>query len=166
VLDRHAPAQPEHEIPMEWLQSLVPDCVCCLEPRSGQVRPSTALTRLSAAVDELTELDPTDIPEAQALADLALLLTQVERLRVLRLRRLVDAQRRQLHHHADEPTLASWVRRRHDGVPGRDVALSRSIRPFSQLYQAVEDGSVSLEAAAEVARVLGKIRSTSTVPTG
>ena len=118
--------------------------------------PVGALVRAVAA---LAAQHPAELPGPVALAQTAVLLQQLEVLRVIALGRLADVDTRQLHHLHGAPSTASWVDRQ--GVPGLDrgqVALARKLRALPATAEQITAGRLSLAAGQLIGTALAKVR--------
>ncbi len=118
--------------------------------------PVGALVRAVAA---LAAQHPAELPGPVALAPTAVVLQQLEVLRVIALGRLADVDTRQLHHLHGAPSTASWVDRQ--GVPGLDpgqVALARKLRALPATTEQITAGRLSLAAGQLISTALAKVR--------
>ena len=110
---------------------------------SGGVLDVAVSPPVAELLDLLTRqvaLDPTSLPGAQAMADLDGLL-EVRRLvdRVL-LRRVGDAEARQLAPLVEAPTVSAWLRAQDAPVAADTVATARRLARHSSVEQAVWPG--------------------------
>jgi hypothetical protein len=130
------------------------------EPTAAPPPPSPEVLAFQRAVTGLGAADLSARSDGQALADLEALLQAAERLRVLQLDRLVDAQNRNLARLDDEVSLRTWVRRRFDDAHRDDLPLSKNqIRAYPQVQEHVRSGDLGVEAAALICATLTKVRS-------
>ncbi len=110
------------------------------------------------AVGALRGQDPVDLPGPQALAETAVLLRELERLRAVVLGRVADVDTRGLHTQDAAPTTSSWLQAQGGGLDRDDVALARRLPGLPALAAAVSDGTVTVEAAGLVARSVAELR--------
>ena len=110
------------------------------------------------AVAALGAQSPAELPGAQALAETAVLLTQLEALHAVVLSRLADVDRRQLHTLAGAATTGSWVAAQHTSLDRNQVSLARRLGDLPTLSAALTTGALPISAAQRVAAALGKLR--------
>jgi len=119
---------------------------------SPQVAALQAAARL--VVDQL----PVQLPEAQALADTAALLTVVEQLRGAVLTRLADVDVRKLHRLDGASSTSSWVEQQQTSLDRGEVALARRMSTLPTLGEAVRSGSLAVAVAERVGKALARLR--------
>jgi hypothetical protein len=95
---------------------------------------------------------PSELPQAQALADAAVLLQVVEQLRGACLTRVADVDARKLHLLDGAGSTSSWVEQQHTSLDRGEVALARRMSSLPTLDAAVRSGSLSIAAAERVGR--------------
>ena len=115
-------------------------------------------TRLRAAVDALARTRPADLPGPVALADAALLLAELDRLRAVVAARLADVDRRQLHVLDGAGSVGRWVDARGSGVDRAEVALARKLDRLPAVAARLADGGLGLPAAVAVGQALDRVR--------
>lgn len=123
---------------------------------SGPVSP--ALAALQVAAGAVVAQPPAELPEGQALADAAALLTVVEQLRCAVLRRLADVDARKLYLLDGASSTSSWVDRQQTSLDRGELALARRLSTLPTLEDAVRSGRISIAAAERVGKSLAKLR--------
>jgi hypothetical protein len=106
---------------------------------TNQVSP--AMAALQAAARLVAEQEPVHLPEAQALADAAALLTVVEQLRGAVLTRVADVDARKLHVLDGASSTSSWVDQQQTSLDRGEVALARRMSSLPTLAEAVRSGT-------------------------
>lgn len=119
---------------------------------------STPARLLVEAVALVRAQVPTDLPPAQALAETAVLLRELDRLRAVALARVADVETRQLHALDAAPSTGTWLQQRGGTLDRSDVALARRLPRMPALADAVADGALPLAAAEQVARAVDLLR--------
>ena len=166
------------DLPTFWSDSV---CGCCTEPRPAaatgepvgwavpgvtglgpavRVVPpvSPAVAALQVAVEAVCATVPAELDQAQALADTEALLQIGQQLRVHEVRRVADAQARDLPAWLGYRSSAAWLKAvRPDGDP-TDARLGRALLDCPVLSDAVEERDVSLLAARKVIAALTRCR--------
>jgi hypothetical protein len=102
--------------------------------------------------------DPATLPDAQALADTAVLMRVVEQLGGALLVRLADVDRRKLHTLDGAPSTSTWVTAQGTSIDRDSVTLARRMSSFPTVADAVRDGGVPVAVAARVSRALARLR--------
>ena len=120
--------------------------------------PSPQVTQLRTWLARVAEVDPVELPEAQALADARELLALRAQLDAVLLRRIGDVDVRGLHRLDASPTTAAWMRRQDATVDSSTITLARRLTRLPGLQDAVRAGSLSAGAAAKVAAALDRLR--------
>ena len=190
------PADPAGAWPLGVFASdflTVPDCPCCLEPEAvspvllteptGAVRwavpgvwdapvvssppsPGPLVQAVLLAVAALQKVDPAEASAEQAVADLDGLLRVQQDLRRVVISALGDARVRRTYGRDNEPSLGSWLRRRHPERPTADITLSQHLRTYPILRQRVLAGRLTCDAGRQVANALGHARANVDRPDG
>ena len=110
------------------------------------------------AVAALRAQPPADLPGAQALAETAVVLRELEKLNAVSLVRLADVHTRELHALDDAPSAGAWVERQQVGL-GRDrVTLATRLVRLPQVAEHVADGLLPLPSAVLIGQALDKLR--------
>lgn len=122
------------------------------------VPPSSEVAQLHAVLDEVSSVDPVELPGAQALADTRELLALRARLDAVLLRRLGDVETRNLHRLDASPTTTSWVRAQNATVDSSTITLARRLAKLPKLEEAVRAGTLTPSAAARVGTAIEKLR--------
>ncbi len=122
------------------------------------VPPSSEVAQLRAVLDEVSSVDPVELPGAQALADTRELLALRARLDAVLLRRLGDVETRKLHRLDASPTTTSWVRAQNATVDSSTITLARRLAKLPKLEEAVRAGTLTPSAAARVGTAIEKLR--------
>ena len=136
--------------------SVVPDAPpSSTPPRAGA---SAAVARLRSSLAAVSVVDPVELPAEQALADARELLAVRAQLDALLLRRLGDVDARKLHRLDDSPTTTSWVRAQDGAVDASTITLARRLVRLPALDDAVQERSLTAEAASRIATALTKLR--------
>lgn len=118
---------------------------------------SVPLTQLMHATSALAAQEPLDLPGPQALAETQVLLAELDRLKVIALRRIADVDKRGLAELDGAPSTATWVAQQQTGMNRGDVALARRLDRFPLLAERVLDG-LSVDAAQRIGAALTKLR--------
>lgn len=118
---------------------------------------SAPARQLMAVTEALAAQVPADLPGPQALAETQLILTELDRLKVIALRRVADVDRRGLADLDGAPSTATWVAQQQTGLGRGDVALARRLERFPLLAERVFDG-LSVGAAQKIGAALTKLR--------
>ena len=119
---------------------------------------SEPLRLLQHAVTLLAEQRPASLSGAQALAETAILLRELDKLSAVSLHRLADVDARELHDLAGAPSTRSWLEMQHAGVDPRQVALARRMQRMPGVADALRAGVLSLQAAQRVGLALEQVR--------
>ena len=119
---------------------------------------SPAMQALVAAEDAVLAQGAAELPEAQALADTAELLTQIERLRAGTLGRIADVDLRKLYLLDQAASTSSWVRQQDSSLEAGQVALAKRMAALPTLDSAVRDGRISVTVAEKVGKALTRLR--------
>jgi hypothetical protein len=130
------------------------------EPRAVPVvvPPSAEVAQLRAVLEEVSTVDPVELPGAQALADARELLALRARLDAVVLRRLGDVETRKLHRLDASPTTTAWVRAQNAAVEASTITLARRLARLPKLEEAVRAGTLTPSAAARVGTAIEKLR--------
>ena len=119
---------------------------------------SPALRQLQDAVAALSAQPPAELPRAQALAETAVLLREVEKLQAVSLARLADVHTRELHALDDAPSAGAWVERQQVGLSRDRVALAGRLARLPQVAGRVADGLLPLRSAELIGQALDRVR--------
>jgi hypothetical protein len=122
------------------------------------VPPSSEVAKLCALLDEVSAVDPVELPGAQALADTRELLALRARLDAVVLRRLGDVETRKLHRLDASPTTTGWVRAQNATVEASTITLARRLAKLPELEEAVRAGTLTPSAASRVGTAIEKLR--------
>lgn len=136
-------------------RSPAPDAPAPAEPASPL---SLALAALQEAAQAVVAQLPSDLPEEQALADTAALLTVVEQLRGALLARVADVDSRKLHLLAGASSASAWVEQQQTSLDRGEVALTRRMSTMPTLGDAVRSGRLSIAGAERVGKALATLR--------
>lgn len=120
--------------------------------------PSAAVAALVEAVDAVLALVPADLPGPQSLADTAVLLEQVERLRGGLLGHIADVECRKLYLLDGAGSVSSWVDAQQTSLTRGEVALARRMSALPTLEAAVRDGELAVAGAEQIGKALAKLR--------
>jgi hypothetical protein len=120
--------------------------------------PSPAVAQLRELLTALAGVEPTELPEAAALADARELIAAQVQLQAVLLRRLGDVDTRRLHQLDGSPTTTSWVRAQGGAVDASTVTLARRLNRLPAVEQAVRSGSLSTRAAELLGTALSRLR--------
>ncbi len=101
---------------------------------------------------------PADLPGPRALAETAVLLSELDRLRAVVLGRVADVDTRGLHALDDAPTTGSWLQGRGGTLGRAAVALARRLSRLPAVTEGVHEGRLPVEVAGLVARSLEELR--------
>jgi len=113
---------------------------------------------LQQAVAALHAQAPADLPPAQALAETAVVLRELEKLNAVSLTRLADVHTRELHALDDAPSAGAWVERQQVGL-GRDrVALATKLGRLPQVAEHLSGGLLALPSAVLIGQALDRVR--------
>jgi hypothetical protein len=118
---------------------------------------SDAVAAVQASVERLSELDPSGLTAAQALADGQALLAVEQQLRVLNLRRVADVGARGLHELVGFRSAKAWLRTHRPDGDAADAALAGQLRDYPRVRDAVDEGRVPLAGARKVLLALRKV---------
>ena len=113
---------------------------------------------VQAAVAALRAADPAGLPTEQALTDLDGLLRAQQDLRRVVISALGDARVRRTYGVDNEPSLGSWLRRRHPERPTADISLTQQLRNYPLLRERVLSGQLTCDADRQVANALTHTR--------
>jgi hypothetical protein len=119
---------------------------------------TSAAAQLREVLAVLAEVDPVDLPEAQALEDARELLAAQTQLQTVLLRRLGDIDTRKLHRLDASPTTTAWVRAQDGIVDASTLTLARRLSRLPGVEHAVRSGALSPRAGALIAAALTKLR--------
>jgi hypothetical protein len=129
-----------------------------VEQPASAVPPSESVVRLRQLLTQLAEVDPVELPGAQALAETRELLAARAQVDALLLRRLGDVDTRKLHRLDASPTTTSWVRAQNATVEASTVTLARRLAGLPGVEQAVQAGTLAPGAAERLGTALVKLR--------
>jgi hypothetical protein len=129
-----------------------------VEQPASAVPPSESVAQLRAVLDEVSAVDPVELPGAQALAETRELLAARAQLDALLLRRLGDVDTRKLHRLDASPTTTSWVRAQNATVEASTVTLARRLSGLPGVEQAVRAATLTPAAAERLGTALVKLR--------
>jgi hypothetical protein len=114
------------------------------------------VAQLRELVEGLASVDPSLLPEGQALGEAEVLLGVQRAVRVLQLARTEDVAGRRLHEHVGFRSTAAWLRSVAPDAPS-DRTLARRLQRLPLLAAAVRAGRVSLAGAAKTAAALVRL---------
>lgn len=140
-------------MPGVWDSPLVPSPASPSRPS-----PSLLMQAVQAAVAALRAADPAGLPTEQALTDLDGLLRAQQDLRRVVISALGDARVRRTYGVDNEPSLGSWLRRRHPERPTADISLTQQLRNYPLLRERVLSGQLTCDADRQVANALTHTR--------
>jgi len=106
--------------------------------------------RILDGVAVLETLDPTQLPDGQALAEAEALLGVGQRLRVLQLARLADADKRSLYGLRGFRSAATWLKQTQPDADTADLTMAKRLPEQPVVDAAVRTGTLSLRAARKV----------------
>lgn len=155
---RWVPPQPGEEDVFGRIVPEPSDGPSAAEAKGSLRATSPAVSALVEAVDQVLAQAPAELPEAQALADTAELLRQIERLQAGMLGRVADVDARQLYLLDDAASTSRWVRQQDTSMDAGQVALAKRMAALPTLDEAVRDGRLSVAVAEKVGKALGKLR--------
>ena len=127
---------------------------------------SAPLGLLVAGVAAVRGQCAVELPGAQALAEAAVLLAELEKLTAVSLARVADVHSRGLHSLAGSPSTCAWVAAQRVGLPAGFVALAKKLEAVPALAAAVAEGRLALPSAGKVATALDKLRRHTDRPDG
>jgi len=113
---------------------------------------------LQVVVERLQQREPAQIPGPQALAEMKVLLTEVEKLNALLLTRAADIETRQLHVLDGGWSMPSWLRAQGSSIDSAGTTLARRLSSMPQVASALAEGRLSVAAATTVAKSLAALR--------
>jgi hypothetical protein len=125
---------------------------------SSPPSPGPLVQAVLLAVAALQKVDPAEARAEQAVADLDGLLRVQQDLRRVVISALGDARVRRTYGVDNEPSLGSWLRRRHPERPTADITLSQHLRTYPILRQRVLAGQLTCDAGRQVANALQHAR--------
>jgi hypothetical protein len=116
------------------------------------------VAQLRTLLARLAEVDPVELPEAQALQDARELMAAQAQLQAVLLRRLGDVDTRKLHRLDASPTTTAWVRTQEGTVDAATVTLARRLSRLPAVGRAVRSGALSTRAAEVIGAALTRLR--------
>jgi hypothetical protein len=120
--------------------------------------PTAQVVQLQELLASVAEVDPVELPGAQALADTRELLAARAKLDAVLLRRLGDVDARRLHQLDASPTTTAWARAQGAAVDAGTVTLARRLGRLPGLQGAVCAGTLTPDVAARIGTALTKLR--------
>ncbi len=127
---------------------------------------SAPLGLLVAGVAAVRGQCAVELSGAQALAEAAVVLAELEKLTAVSLARVADVHSRGLHALAGSPSTCAWVAAQRVGLPASFVALAKKLEAVPALAAAVAEGRLALPSAGKVATALDKLRRHTDRPDG
>lgn len=153
---------PPTEEPVRWAVPGVWDD----QPAGPVLRVGNEVAQLEAAVAAVESVDPSQLDEGQALAELERLEQLQQRLRALLLPRVADAERRQLFRHRGFHGMKGWLAETAPDATAADRTLAHRLDRYRHVQGAVQQNRLSLRAATAVTEALGKVVGYLDAPSG